>query len=208
MTVRQVQGIVKIQASAMDDLDKQTEILSILTGKTPRELEGMSLTAYRDLYAKMRDLLTGFDKMPGMPVKYLNGFKIPYDVSSMDYGQWVTLMHFTGNGDTVGNMHLILASIVQPSKKIAGMRFTQKNNPEHHALYAEALLDAKVIEVYHSCLFFCQMFRNSLHAIRGYLTRELIAKGANPKQAYQTIWDSIKSMDGFIAQNKLLSLTA
>lgn len=200
ITLRDYQALVNVQSSGMDEMDKQTELISILSGKTNKQLEEMPLADYNRLAVRMKEVLA-VDKVPGEVKELINGLYICYDVSKVTKGQWNTLMHFM-QGNPILNAHLILASVAQPSRKRWWGAKVMPHQPEHHADYAELLLEAPVKDVYHSCLFFCKVFKNSLAASLDYLEAQARAKGENIQtEVRAAIQASISVMDGFIAQN-------
>jgi len=200
ITLRQFQHILKIQDSSLDPFEQGVEIVGTITGKTGKQLEEMPILEFNHLSAEVSKAITDVvNQAKAKRVARLHcgkhTYQLEHNIKKMNYGQWVTVMHFVKN-EPIKNAHLILATIARPVRW--GYKF--KGNHAHHNIYAEHILDAPVNEVYNACLFFCKLFKVSLAAILDYSTTQEEMK--QHPQILRGLQDSISIMDGFIQQNK------
>jgi hypothetical protein len=184
ITVGQYQELYAIQKSDLDELDKITESVSVLSGKTIRELDEMPVIEFNKLSQKLTEALSR--EIPKTnPKKFIECEKsvygICYEPSKLNRGQYVTALHFMG-GDIISNCHLIIASITYNPK-------TKKHESENHALIAEDIKSAKFIDVYAACVFFCNLLKNSIYSLRGYLEKEASRKGVNKEKVQKVLTD-------------------
>ncbi len=208
MTLRQFQQIVKIGESDLNEVEQSTEIISILTGQTTRQLDEMPYIEFKDL---AKQVTAEIKKVDISTKGYrINRIKCPsrtysfmYDLRKINFGQWITVMHFAKE-NTLQNAHLILATIAQPVKW--GFKF--KGDAKKHKDYAEDILDASVMDVYNACVFFCRKFQISFSSIQDYLIQQIAE--TNPIEAQQVremVASLPKITDGFIAQKKWQTIT-
>lgn len=203
ITVEQFQEIYRLSINtSLDELDKLTRVMCILLDKTENEIDEMTVSQFNTLAKECAFVLT--DKIPGKPEKCINiGIKkyaINYNPSKLRHRQYVEILHFSDK--PIDNLHYLMASIVNPVK--FGLR--KKNKAEMHEAIARDMLKAKLIDVYHSCLFFCKLYVNSITVIRGYLEMEMTEKGMTKEQAKEAVSLSLNAMGGFIQQERWQSL--
>lgn len=201
ITVGQYQELYAIQKSELHELEKITESVSVLTGKTARELDEMPVLEFNKLASEINKELS--KEIPkAEPQKIIkcenNSYGICYEPSKLNRGQYVTVLHFM-KGDLIANCHLIISSLTYNPK-------TKKHEADKHALIAEDIKSAKFIDIYSACVFFCGLFRNSINSLQGFLEKELMMKGI--KEANKTLKDLITVMDGYIQPNGLQILKA
>jgi hypothetical protein len=192
MTLGQFQEIYKVQKSDMDAEDKMTEMVAIMTGKTGKEVEEMSIPDFNTIAGAV----TAFLKAPipeKKPQRQLAGWQILYEPGKMTRGQYVTMMHFMG-GDIVENAHLIMACLALDPK-------TKKHPADRHAQIADAMQDVVFSDIYPACLFFCQLFAASMTGLESYLARQLMARGMSPTMARQQIRTLMEGLAGSIMPN-------
>lgn len=203
ITVQQFQEVHRLSLSAgIDDMDKVTNTIGILYNKSEKEIGDMSVSEINHLARECSFLLT--NNIPGKAVKSIRigtkKFAIPYKPSALKYRQYVELISFSDN--LIENLHNIMASIIQPVR----YGFKMRNNVHDHPAVSEAMLDAKIVDVYHSCVFFCKVFISSIEAIRGSLVAEMMKKGSTKEQAETWLSDSINAMAGCIPPSKLQNM--
>lgn len=201
LTVGQYQELYRLSLSAnLDEYSKLEKAICILYNLSESQVEELSMLKFKE-YAKQCAFLFSKETVPGKAQKYLRTgktkYKVNYKVTDMTYGQYVSVQHFADK--PIENMHYILACIVSPMK----FGFTLKNKTEHHLKYSEELRNARMIDVYHSCVFFCKVYSSSIKAIRGYLENQMMEKGATKEEAATLLNLSIDAMDGFIQQKSL-----
>lgn len=200
LTVQQYQDIYNLNEP--DELTKTIKIICILYGKTEAEVDSMDLTEFNKLSAIASKGLA-VDQIPGSYKSVIragkNKYRINYAPSTLKLRQYVELQQYAQN--PIQNMHLLMASIVEPIKYF----IPRKNNVDDHEKYAADMLNAKVVDVYHSCVFFCKLYRDSIENGRKYLVESMTKQGMTETMANEVFQSLISTMDGFIPQNKLQS---
>lgn len=200
ITLQQFQDIRKLSGETdLDEVEKVERVISILYGKSEAEVGDMSTTEFNRLGRECAEFLKN-DVVPGKPVRSFRvgarRYAINYKPTTLKHRQYVEISTFAS--DPIVNMHLIMASIVQPIR----YGFKCKNKASEHAKIAEDMLNAPLIAVYHSCVFFCKLYRDLIKHIQDFLIKELMSKGITESEARRTMASLILSMDGFIAQSK------
>lgn len=198
LTVGQYQELYRLSLkSNLDDFEKVEKAICIIYNLSESQVEDMLRTEFIEK-AKHISFLFSKESIPGKAKNYINcgrkKYKVNYDVTKLSHGQWVSIAHFMDK--PIENMHFILACMVNPVK----FGITLKNKSADHIKYSEDLLSARMIDVYHSCVFFCKVYTNSIEAIRDYLEAQMIAKGKTKEEAAMLLNLSISAMDGFIQQ--------
>lgn len=186
--------------SITPDLDEMTRLeraVCILFDRTEKQLDEMSMGEFTNLSSQVAFVLT--EPIPGKASRVIkaNGrrYWVIYSPSKLRHRQYVEVLHF---GDKpVDNMHLILASIVNP---VTWYGRKLKNQADQHEAIASDLLHARVQDVYHSAVFFCKLYVNLISNIRGFLEQEMLKQGKaeTKEEASQMITDLINAMVGFI----------
>lgn len=200
ITVQQFQDIYKLSLNTnADEMTKVERVIGILFDKTEQQVENLSMSEFKDYANQCAFIMSG--DIPGKPIKKLkaNGkkFYINYDPKTLRHRQYVEMLHF--GKKPMENMHLIMASVVQPVNWF-GVR--GKNDADNHDEIANDLLNARVIDVYHSCLFFCKLYINLINNIKAYLAVDMMSQGLTMNQAQELVRTSMSVMGGFIAHEK------
>lgn len=197
ITVGQYQELYAIQKSDIDELEKITESVAVLSGMTARQLDELPVIEFNKLANNVMAILSK-ELPPSDPKKIIqcedSEYGISYEPAKLNRGQYVTVLHFM-KGDLIANCHLILASLSYNVR-------TKKHEAENHAAIAEDIKSAKFMDVYSACVFFCELFRNSISSLQGFLEKEMKRTGKQ-KEVKKAITDLIKIMDGYIPQSKL-----
>lgn len=202
ITVQQFQGIYKLSISKdMEDIDRAHCAISIIYNMTEHEVDNLSLVEFNKLAKESAFVLGGEGDIPGKPVRKIKigrrRYAIIYDPTKLRHRQYVELMQY---GDKlIENMHLIMASVVQPvtwyGRKI-------KNNVDDHRAIAADMLNARLIDVYHCCVFFCKLYINLMQDIKDSLVPEMAREGMPIRQLIQLIENSQSIMAGSITLEK------
>ncbi len=189
ITVQQFQAILKLRDSDMEEWDKVTEVIAILYNDTPTNIDNLTIAEYNARAEKVGKFL--YTTPEGKAPKYIkaNGKKYApmYSFDKFTQRQFSEVVYY--NQNMLANIHLILASIVQPVK----FGFKRKNKADDHALYADDLLHAPMGEVYGACVFFCKIYSSFLRATGDFLKAEQLLEALVLK-------DLADSMDGFTTQ--------
>lgn len=195
ITVEQFQAIHNLQQSKMDEYDRLTEIMALLHETTVNDIEELTVSEFNRM-AKGALFLS--ERPPYDPKKVIkaNGRKyaIIYNMNFIKQRQFVEITHF--QSDIIGNLHNIMASIVQPVKW--GIR--RKNNPEQHSDYATDLLKARFVDVHSSALFFCKLYAASLRVTKDYLMGQVPQD--QREEVRKRLSDLADIMDGFTQQKR------
>ena len=201
LTVEQYQRIYQISKRDIPDEDKSTQYLSILLNKTEREVEEMTIPDYSRQCREMAGLFSA--DIPGKSQRYIRTgrlYRVNYEVSTMRFAQYCEVKSFL-QGGVVENLHLIMASIVDPVVNYVIYRKPQKNSSVNHEARANDLLQAKFIDCYHSAVFFYQLLKNSIGSMKGFLLKEMETKMT--KKEAEAVMDLLQvTMDGFLAPSK------
>lgn len=204
LTVGQFLDLYRISTDkSLEEMDKLEQAVGVIYNLTPREVEDLSMGKFTELSKQAAQFLT--EKIPGKPVRIIKTEKrkylITYNPASLRQRQYVEILHF--GSKPVENMHLIMASLVQP---ITWYGRRKKNTAEDHPNIASDLLTAKVVDVYHACVFFCKLYINLIKNIRVSLEQQMITQGVTKEQASAAIQISIDAMAGFIPQQELQNM--
>lgn len=194
MTVEQFQAVHTLQSKQMDDYDRLTEIISVLYDETPSQIDDLPVSEYNNRARAIQHLLT--EEIPGEAKMHIRIGKRKYSlhcpVDKIKHRQFCEIQHFSS--DIIGNLHNILASICMPVRWFVA----RPNKAEDHSKYAEDFKQAKLIDVYHACVFFCKVYAASLRSTADYLLKTLPEDQA--WQVYQQLNDSADVTDGFTIQ--------
>lgn len=206
-----VQQFIDLQRLAKnktcDDFEKVEKSICIICDMTEKQVEELTLQEFNQYAKACADVMN--EKMPAgvKPKKVIkagrNSYEVEYNPKNLMHRQYVEIQYFSK--DIFENIHLIMASIVKPIGRF-GRRL--KNEAESHQQYANDFLEAKIVDVYYSCVFFCKLYLNSMEHIKAYLIHEMMTKGASKEQAETLINTSQNAMAGSITQERWLLLNA
>lgn len=196
----QYQQLVKA-LSIEDDIDKTVKLVSIVTGKTENEVLSMSIADFNKEKEKLNFLS---EDIQGKPVKYIkvNGkkYKCIYDVRNIPAARYVESKVF--GADLVNNIHKMAATMVLPMKKTIFGWKVDKYDAAKHEEYAQDMLEARFVDVYHSAVFFLSVYLNWIKVSEDYLKEEL-KKMKIPLEEAEAVQDFLKYMDGTIQYMRL-----
>jgi hypothetical protein len=194
MTIKQFQELYYVATSDDMDFDKSIKMVGIVTGKTPEQVERMSMIKFNFLCGMVHRQFKIFEKdlMKGKPKKIVRVgkrfYKINYDVTKCKSSTYVEVSTFST--DIIQNLHKIMASIVTPVK------FKWGKWVEHEELASD--LEQMDFEVaYHAAVFFYTLFNASMQVIQPYLVNEMIKKGIAKEKAEKILMNSQSILDGF-----------
>ena len=195
MTIKQFQELYYVATSDDMDFDKSIKMVGIVTGKTPEQVERMSMIKFNFLCGMVHRQFKIFEKdlMKGKPKKIFRVgkrfYKINYDVTKCKSSTYVEVSTFST--DIIQNLHKIMASIVTPVK------FKWGRWVEHEELASD--LEQMDFEVaYHAAVFFYTLFNVSMRVIQPYLVSEMTKKGIAKEKAEEILMTSQNILDGFI----------
>ena len=206
LTLWQYQQIMPIITNPDKDwteLDKEVKLLCIITGMTEQQIDSLSIEDLKEL----RKELTFLDEpIEGKPVDFIviNGrrYRMNYDIKNMPAARYIESKVFSK--DTVANLHKIAASMVIPQKKQwFGKWVDDKYDASKHEEYSSDMQEANFIHIYHSLVFFYQVYRNWIEVSRDYMIQEMKTAGMTTEQAEQVVQLLCESTGGIIPPNLL-----
>jgi hypothetical protein len=196
ITVQQFQEVSKLTTdTSLDEMGKLERLICIMFDMSEREVEELPMQEFT-AKAKAVAFLLNEQTIPGKAVRSIkvNGrrYAIEYNPVKLKHRQYVEIMHF---GDKpIDNMHHIMASLVQPVR----LGFKRKNKAEDHERISADMLNARVVDVFHTAVFFCKLYVNLMQAIKGYLKEEMMkSRKITQEEAELIITTSLRAMDGF-----------
>jgi hypothetical protein len=203
ITLQQFQDIHRLSLTAnIDEIEKLSRVICILYNKTEAQVDEMSILGFNELAKDCKKFLST-DTIPGKPVRSfrvgVKKYAINYRPTELKHRQYVEILHFSDK--PVENMHNIMASLVTRVK----WGFKIRNKASNHEEIASDMLNAPLFAVYHSCVFFCKLYRDLIEHTRDFLIKEMMSKGATRNQATRLLTNSINAMDGFIQQSRSLA---
>lgn len=185
-----------------ENIDQYSKIISVLYDMTDNEVNSLSIEQYLDYKAKVNMLLS--TDIKGQPVKYIKlkgkRYKCIYDIRNLPAARYIESKVFSD--DFIGNIHKIAASMVMPMKKTLFGWKVDKYDAGKHDVYAQDMLEARFVDVYHSAVFFLSVYLNWIKVSQDYMIQEL-SKTATHSEAVKEVADLLKFMDGIIPYMKL-----
>jgi len=185
------------------ELDKEVKMLSVITGLTEYQIDSLSIETLKEM---RKDLAFLDEPIEGKPVDYIvvNGrrYRINYDIKNMPAARYIESKVFSK--DTLANLHKIAASMVIPQKRTwLGKWVDDKYDASKHEDYAADMQEANFIHVYHSLVFFYQIFRNWIEVSRDYMKAQMMKAGMTTEQADSAVSLLCESSGGIIPPNLL-----
>jgi hypothetical protein len=180
------------------ELDIEVKQLCIVTGLTEYQIDSLSLTALQELRKELNFLN---ESIEGKPVNYIEvnkkRYRINYDIKNMPSARYIESKVFSK--DTLANLHKIAASMVIPQKRNwFGKWIDQDYDASKHEEYAADMQEANFVDIYHSLVFFYQVYKNWIEISRDYMTTEMMKAGITQTQADMVVDLLSESMDGTI----------
>ena len=206
INVWQYQQIYNVYSSSekyLTEIEIDSKLVSIVNNLTDTQVDSLPLKEFMELKKSVEFLNKPIE---GKPVKYINisktkRYKINYDVSKMPFARYIESKVFSE--DLYNNLHKLAATMVIPQKKILGFWFNQKYDASKHQEYSDDMLTARFIDVYHSLVFFYQVYKNWIEVSRDYMRAEMTTAGMTTEQADSVLLLLCESMDGIISPNLL-----
>jgi len=206
LTLWQYQQLMPILTNPEKDwteLDKEVKLLAVISGLTEYQIDSLSI---EDLKELRKDLAFLDEPIEGKPVDFIviNGrrYRMNYDIKNMPAARYIESKVFSK--DTLGNLHKIAASMVIPQKKTwLGKWVDDKYDASKHEDYAADMQEANFIHVYHSLVFFYQVYRNWIEVSRDFMKMEMMKAGMTATQADSVVLLLCESTGGIIPPNLL-----
>ena len=188
--------------SIEDTTDQNMRLIAILNGWTDNQVDSLSVEQYAKEKAKLTFLN---ESIVGVPVKFINingkRYKCVYDIRKLPSGRYIESKVFSQ--DLVGNLHKLAASMVIPMKKTMFGWKDDKFDAARHEEYANDMLEARFVDVYHSIVFFYQVYRNWMEISKDYLIQKMMEVGKSLSEAEKEVQNLLNILDGSIAPRLL-----
>lgn len=206
LTIWQYQQIYPIVTKPEKDwtnLDVESKLVGIIYNLTDTQVDSLTIQQFNNLRGTL-DFLD--NKIEGKPVKYtqVNGkrYRFVYDVQQMKAARYIESKVFST--DLISNLHKLAASMVMPQRKTwYGKWVDDKYDAAKHSEYAADLQASNFVHIYHSVVFFYQVYRNWIEVTKDYLVTEMTNKGLTREVADQVVQTLCETLDGSIAPNLL-----
>jgi hypothetical protein len=206
LTLWQYQQLMPILTNPEKDwteLDKEVKQLAVISGLTEYQIDSLSIETLKEM---RQDLAFLDEPIEGKPVDFIvvNGkrYRMNYDIKNMPAARYIESKVFSK--DTLGNLHKIAASMVIPQKKTwFGKWVDDKYDASKHEDYAADMQEANFIHVYHSLVFFYQVYRNWIEVSQDYMKAEMKKAGMTTEQADSVVLLLCESTGGIIPPNLL-----
>jgi len=201
---QQIYNVLNSKDKNDTDLDINVRLVAIVNNLTEMQVDSLPL----DEYAKLSKSITFLNEpINGKPVKFIRTsnrrYRINYDVSKMPFARYIESKVFSE--DLYGNLHKLAATMVIPQKKKLGFWVDLPYDASSHQEYANEMLEAKFIDVYHSLVFFYQLYRNWIEVSQDYMANKLTKVGMKQQEAKEVVVNLLCILDGNILPNLLPS---
>jgi len=185
------------------DIEVDTKLVSIVNDMTEAQVDSLSLVQFNKL---KKSILFLTQPVTGKPVKYIKinkskRYKVNYDISKMPFARYIESKVFSE--DLYGNLHKLAATMVIPQKRILGIWVNEKYDASKHQEYSDDMLTAKFVDVYHSLVFFYQVYRNWIEISQDYMVNKMMEAGMTQVQAKEAVLNLCSILDGSIQPNLL-----
>jgi hypothetical protein len=202
---QQIYNALNTKDKDATDLDLEVKLVGIVNNMTEMQIDSLPLTEYKELSKTIAFLNEAIEGTPKKHIRISNSkrYKINYDVSKMPFARYIESKVFSE--DLYGNLHKLAATMVIPQKRKFGIWFNEKYDASKHEEYSNDMLTARFVDVYHSLVFFYQVYRNWIEVSRGYLEKKMVEAGMQEAQAKEVVQSLCIILDGNIAPNLLPS---
>ena len=202
---QQIYNVLNSKDKNDTDLDINVRLMAIVNNMTEMQIDSLPLNKYAELKETISFLN---EPIKGKPVKFISSsnnkrYRINYDVSKMPFARYIESKVFSE--DLYGNMHKLAATMVIPQKRKLGFWVDLPYDASSHQEYANDMLEAKFVDVYHSLVFFYQLYRNWIEVSQDYMANRLIKAGMKKAEAKEVVANLLNILDGNIAPNLLQS---
>jgi len=202
---QQIYNALNTKDKDATDLDLEVKLVGIVNNMTEMQIDSLTLDEYKKLSKTIAFLNEPIEGTPKKHISISNSkrYKINYDVSKMPFARYIESKVFSE--DLYGNLHKLAATMVIPQRRKYGIWFNEKYDASRHEEYANDMLTARFVDVYHSLVFFYQVYRNWIEVSKGYLEKKMVEAGMQEAQAKEVVQSLCSILDGNIAPNLLPS---
>lgn len=202
---QQIYNVYNSKDTYLTEIEIDSKLVSIVNNLTETQVDSLNIREFRKL---RKSILFLTKPIEGKPVKYITisktkRYKINYDISKMPFARYIESKVFSE--DLYNNLHKLAATMVIPQKRILGFWFNQKYDASKHQEYADDMLTARFIDVYHSLVFFYQVYRNWIEISQDYMVSKMIQAGMTQDKAIEAVQNLCSILDGSTQPNLLPS---
>jgi hypothetical protein len=203
---QQIYNVYNSKDKYETEIEIDSKLISIVNDMTEMQVDSLSLTEFKKL-KKSISFLT--EPIVGNPVKYIKinrykRYKINYDVSKMPFARYIESKVFSD--DLYNNLHKLAATMVIPQKRRFGIWFNEQYDASKHQEYSDDMLTARFTDVYHSLVFFYQVYRNWIEVSKDYLENKMMKAGMTQDKAKEAVLNLCTILDGSIPPNLFPSM--
>lgn len=175
ITIKDFIQIQQIKNLDIDEISKEFEILSLLSGKTIQEIENLDILEWKKLRQSFNFLFTEIPKTDKFPdTLNINGvsYKVIKKIEELKAGQGIDLINYTkDNTKIISNLHKICSVVLLPINKRkvvekygqTDFNITQKNLYEN----------MKITDALSIGFFFTTLYHCLLEITKDYLNQEI-----------------------------------
>lgn len=178
VTLKDYFAVQEIQKDEfLEQVDKDTEIIALLSGTTYKAVMDMELGDKRQALSSIQ-FLTNLDKIRPKIKKHIwvkgKRFYIELNMSKITGGQYIDLMTFLKDQTKSNeNIHNVLAVLAKPLK--FGFIKPKQYDGETHLSRARMFYEnLTVAQVYPIMVFFCSLSEHLMKAMQDYLKTEMM----------------------------------
>ena len=202
---QQIYNVYNSKENYLTEIEIDSKLVSIVNNLTDTQVDSLPLKEFMELKKSVEFLNQPIE---GKPVKYIKinktkRYKINYDVSKMPFARYIESKVFSE--DLYNNLHKLAATMVIPQKRILGIWFKQKYDASKHQEYSDDMLTARFIDVYHSLVFFYQIYRNWIEVSQDYMVNKMMQTGMTQEKSKEAVQSLCNTLDGSIQPNLLPS---
>lgn len=194
ITVEQYQSMYQVmQEKGLTEIEVSTRLISILYNLTEEDIDNLTIAKFNEYCGIINGILTS--EIPGKARKYIKAgiryYKPNYYINKFNFGQYAEVKAFSG--DWVENTHKIMASISEPVTIFKSIKLS-------HEEKANDFLHAKFVDVYHTLVFFWNVYKNLMVGIKDYMVEEM-SMTMTEEEAVKAYDNLIRGLDGFLTPN-------
>ncbi|CAB4122082.1 hypothetical protein UFOVP19_51 [uncultured Caudovirales phage] len=201
---QQIYNVLQSKDKEATELDINTRLVAIVNDMTEAQVDSLDLQEYVKL---SKSIVFLSEPLQGKPVKYIpiskkKRYRLNYDISKMPFARYIESKVFSE--DLYNNLHKLAATMVIPQRRnLLGVWIDIKYDASMHEQYANDMLGAKFVDVYHSLVFFYQVYRNWIEVSQDYLVNKMKMSGIQVEKAKEVVASLCNILDGNIAPNLL-----
>lgn len=167
LTVEQVQELYAIARTVTDPTEQAIRNVMVIRGLTERQVDDMPVPEFNK-YAREAVAILSYSGGTGHPHSFIkaNGrlFQVNYKVHTISAGQNAEINEWLREGDVIGNLDKLLASISVEVKRYGWIKLPARKRREHAEIAAD-FKQADFFTVMDCIVFFCAIFEHSTKAI-------------------------------------------